>query len=243
MMLRIVSANFYAKNPQPEKDIKRLTRLNADAIGLQEAHNHLELIRREAAPLYNTHVGMDIGKRNITAFREVPILLHHKRNFEGMASHKISNLTDKGIGNARSMTTVRFRKYGRKFAHINTHLNAKIQNHDTGKPRSVRIPRVAEYIKSAGRLQRHIKQLQKRGYKVIVTGDLNYMSHKRIPGFFYMYWAPQKIFRRCGLHWVENGLDYVAWDKSLRKIGHGLVGTKATGSDHNWIVVTLDGKS
>ena len=142
---------------------------------------------------------------------------------------------------ASKATWALYEHAGRKWAHIQTHTNAHIE--DGGKPRT--LPRVTQDIRHLANLTTLVKELRAQGYKVTVAGDFNwaYRTGK--------VWAnaPRVVFWRLGM-WVNwanktapaggslgsRRIDYLAHDDAdLRIAGQHIVSGEH--SDHRWLVV------
>lgn len=230
--MRIASVNFYVFNKQPHKDTARLRRLNLDIIGFQEAQNDLHNIREglpEHRILWNRKV-------NTYGAREVAVAIRKDVRLLSATGREVSDLEpgeERKVFKSRWMTVVRFKRHGRKVAVINYHGNATIQDKRGYLLRNAE--RVREWLEASVIIQRRIKQLQRNGFDVFVTGDWNY-RRKSAP---LAYWSPQKIFTRCGLDWFEKGLDYIAWPKDWRRTGKQIIDAGVHGGDHDWIIIDV----
>jgi hypothetical protein len=143
----------------------------------------------------------------------------------------------KGIGNARFQINVERTRIGRKrrkAVHIATHWNAVIQNKDTGEV--LKTSRASAMV-PAGRILEHwIKQYLAQGYTVFVTGDFNWREKGKSSDW---WWAPENIFKRCGMHHFSVGLDWLAYSHDViprKPIQIIPAGTGGNHSDHPWIV-------
>jgi hypothetical protein len=136
---------------------------------------------------------------------------------------------------------VEFMKRDQKWVHFNTHTNAALQDHDTGRA-MVELARVQEAQKHMMKLEAMIKARQADGYQVLVTGDFNYRAFND-PGFKLWKWSPQLVFRRCSMNFSNEGLDYIGYSQGWARDKFTEIGTDKTGSDHPWLVLTLKRKA
>lgn len=182
--------------------------------------------------------------------REVPIALREDPHTEFERVQLISlseDLPGPGTGNDRWMNIVRFRHRGHPYFDIATHWNAAIQDMSTGKMHHNN--RVAATVDASRLLSLHLQVLQHgEGREGWVHGDFNYRSMNLAAGWalndseLWRY-APQRVFDSAGLGWYENGLDYLAWTRGLRRTGDVRVIPRlsaANMSDHPWLVGTFE---
>lgn len=214
----------------------RLDGLNAVALGLQEAWTADDDLLRAMRDEYLLFSGGPAGKSG----QEVPVLLSKKARYIGDGAYLVSDRVspdNKGIAPDRYLTWVRFEWKGVKYAIINMHPNAAVQNRDTGAPLSRKIKRVREFIRSMKELEEEIQSQKADGYVPVVTGDLNYRVR---PGVTLWKWSPAAVFKRNGLAFHAEGLDYIAWQATkLGKIRVNVIPASQTGSDHPWLVADL----
>lgn len=121
---------------------------------------------------------------------------------------------------------------GQTFAHalgavevIGAHPHAGI----LGVPESV--DRVQEYARSMGVLEDHVRQSLDKGRLPVVCGDLNYPDH----GQAGPSWSPARVFARLGLLTWTVGVDWMAWDPRLVRVGRRIVFPAQNGQDHPWL--------
>lgn len=234
--MRIATLNFYAGNKQPVKDLEFIKSFNADVIGMQEAHNRIDLIVKSLK-------GYDAfypDEANFFKDKEAPVFLKKQgTEYLGDFSYVIAEaaLPDK-IAPRRWLTGVRWKQDGKQNVLLNCHLHAVVQNRTTGKPLKRGIKRIQEYIKSIKEIEEEINAQLRDGYNVIVCGDLNYRKYN-VPGFRYWRYSPQKMFARTGLKYHQHGLDYVAWSSGLKKVSIRMIPKERTGSDHPWTIANF----
>lgn len=235
--MRLASINIYVGNKQLQKDVALIKTLDLDVAGYQEAHNAADELAKGLP--FNDILWDDKTKSS----REVLVSLNLRRNrLVGVTGREVSSVSPKEetkVFKPRSINVVKFinKNDGHKYALLNYHGNAAVQDRETGV--LLKAKRVVQWVRAAGIIQRRIKQLQKAGYRVLVTGDFNYRRFPRYSKFVLDYWSPQRIFRRRGLEWVEHGLDYIAWPEKMREVKTVTVPTSQHGGDHDWVVVHL----
>lgn len=235
--MRVASVNIYVANKQLQADLKRLKSLGLVAIGMQETHKRYADIVKGLSDTFDEY-SADRDSAGGRAPQDCTIFLHKKATYLGHGAYQVSEqVGDSGIAAARWLVWVRFQWNGHKYALLNVHLNAAIQNRKTGAPLTG-IERVRQYRLSAAEVEEEIASQQQDGYNVIVVGDFNYRRY-RIANFTLWKWSPQEIFRRRGLKYIEKGLDYVAWTPTLEQRKFDEIPTSQTGSDHPWLVVNL----
>ena len=236
--MKIASVNFYVFNKSPVRDLNRLERMGIDSIGFQEANRHFELIEKEL----DRYKVVKARRSNGYGAREVAVAIHERNEYLGHQGREVSDLDDGNetkIFKSRWITVVRFRGAdGYRYCHINYHGNAVVQSKRTGKLLR-NLERTKEWLDAAREINRTVKNMQERGYRIIVTGDFNYRRIKRLENFKLDFWSPQRIFKRRKLDYFERGLDYVAWSRPLKKKRVTIIDAGTTGSDHPWIVVEL----
>lgn len=220
---------------QVENNARRAAKSRARSIGFTEIDkgpvDDVSKLRR-AMPGYTLYAP-DKGQHS----REVPIALRKNPLIKASASSiQVSKDLGPGISNDRWMTilTWQFRASKRKTAHINTHWNAAIQDRPTGR---LKASARSKAMNNAGRrLEAVIRLLLMQGYDVIVTGDFNYRSDKDASRAW--YYSPENIFKRTGLKWHNDGLDWIAWSKGLKKKNIKTIqpGHDGNRSDHPWFI-------
>lgn len=234
-MVKVASANFYVGNTQPQKDAKFLRSFDFDVAGVQEGHSgNIEAIRAAIGDTHNVRFG------DTFEGKDVPVVFPKKLNVKSFKSRRVSKRAEvKNIGMPRAASILRFKKDGQTYCFINTHLNAAVQNRETDKPLSRQIPRVFEYTRSIVALELIIRRAKKRGEHVILVGDLNYRS---VPGGNDWFYSPHKMFKRVGMTYRDERLDYVAWTGRLKLETYRLVRQTQHGADHPWIIASFSVK-
>lgn len=234
--MRIASVNFYVFNRQAREDVRHLRRLGIDSIGFQEVQNHLHIVQ---SSLHNHRVLWN-KRNNSYGAREVAVALRRNNRLLGKNGTEVSDLEpgeERKVFKSRWITVVRFKHEGKRVAHINYHGNAAIQDKRGRLYRTAE--RVREWLEAAVLIERRIKRLKKRGFEVVVTGDFNYRRRK-VAGFTLTYRSPQRMFKRCGMEWIEHGVDYIAWTKGYRKTNVIKIDADEHGGDHPWLIVDLE---
>lgn len=239
--MKVASINFYVFNKQPDKDLERIKEMDLDVIGFQEMYRHLG---KAKATLTNHRVFW--GNQNTDGAREVASAVHKRYKVLGTGAREVSSASaseQTKIFKSRWITIVRFKNSsGTKFAHINYHGNAVLQDKKTGNL-ATRYLRVVRWMAAQQIIERRIKRLKRRGFKILVTGDFNYRNmSRRLEKFRLAYLSPQKMFQRCGLAYVEHGLDYVAHSEELPRQSVEIIKKETQGADHDWLVVTVGKK-
>ena len=235
--MRIASINFYAVNRQAREDLNRIQNdLQPDVVGFQELIRHLGL----AEDTLTNYRLLNARRDDTAASNEVTVGVRNRLTVRGWYALHVSQVTQESetrVFKNRWATVVKFLWKGQRWAILNYHGNALIQDRSTGDP--LENERVLEYRRAAIEIETHIKSLQQEGFRVIVTGDFNYRRYS-LRGFVLWYYSPQAIFERCNLSYAEKGLDYVAWPSCFNSVKQTLVPISQTGSDHPWLVVDID---
>lgn len=234
--MKIASVNWYVFNKQPHKDAALLEKIRPVSIGFQEVWRHYDFLERELTgyTLYHSR------KSDSSGAVETAIALRNDVELLGWGGKEVSDLEpgeENKVFKSRWCTIVRYVHEGHKYAHINYHGNAAVQSKRTGKLMT-QYERVHEWVEAAREIQTRIIGLQNRGYRVFVTGDWNY-RRLLIARFVLAYWSPQRIFKRTGLDYLEEGLDYVAYPKEMTRRKKSVIPRALTGSDHPWIIVDV----
>ncbi|MDO9455153.1 hypothetical protein [Nocardioides sp.] len=129
---------------------------------------------------------------------------------------------------------------GRRALAYSTHRNAWVQRRDgTVRPvwRGTREYR-AHVRAELALLDRHTTE----GWPVLGGGDFNYRVPCGKVRFVDDAWpyAPHRTFPQLGLHYVAHGLDGVCHDPVFEAVGGlDVIGRATTGSDHDWITLTV----
>lgn len=188
--LKIITANLWRENPKAAEDLATLAKERAHVIGLNEAAKHTELIGKVEG--YQAIYGRADGpKRARYVELQNPILLRSDIKVLEQGRFLVSRKV--GRSPERSLVWVTFEHAGEKRAHINTHFNSHVQ---AGASKPHKLPRVAEYVRGIRRTKRLVRRLQELGYKVTVSGDMNWSWTKRRSQWAF---SPKRQFRQVGL--------------------------------------------
>lgn len=236
--ISVIQANIYKFNEDVRHDIRKLVKQGAMAVCLNEAQNFIRDVERIGGNNGYALYGTDRGKGGTS------ILLHDDiPNVRTVQKH-ICNAVDPYPG--RIATCIKFRIDGEKYAIINVHFPAAVQE-------GIRTPVdhgiVAEFINGEKIVTAWANRLRDKGFRVIVIGDMNwaYVPWNLRPWF----WSPQSAFdRRCGMtcNYDEETLprpigdkraiEYVFWHPDdFEYISQRFVGPES--SDHPFIEVVL----
>jgi hypothetical protein len=230
--LTIAHGNLFKDNTQKGADVALLDKQTAHVFGLNEAYRFRDLLKT----LKNYRV---IAPGTGAALNNV-ILLRHDITWLGEGWRKMCDKV--GTSPERTATWALYQHAGHKWAHIQTHTNAHIE--DAGKPRN--LPRVAQDIIHMRRLTALVKELRAQGYRVTIAGDFNW--HWKVGKVW--TWAPRAMFARLGMrsNWItpsaptggslgSRRIDYLAHDDADLRIAsqHIISGEH---SDHRWLSVT-----
>lgn len=231
--MKIASINIYAGNKQLAKDIRTIKSLDLDVFGVQEASRRFNMLANGFDRGYRVFAPKSSirGAKDCTTFvsRRLKVVAHSTKIISQAAAPK-------RVAPARWLTAVVVEEGGERYAFLNVHLHASIQNRRTGNPLNAR--RVNQYIKGIQEIERQIGAYQKAGYKVIVVGDFNYRIFK-VRAFRLWRYSPQSLFERCGLQFISDKLDYIAFSKSLKIKSRKNIPTSQTGADHPWLILDL----
>jgi len=98
--------------------------------------------------------------------------------------------------------------------------------------------RAVKYRRNMRRLEALVRLLRIRygaDLDIVVMGDLNYPNVR--DG---RHRAPRQVFTRLGMSWVSNGVDWVAFSKTLRLVDSQIIPKGTNGQDHPWLEVELE---
>jgi hypothetical protein len=233
--LTIRLANLWRENPRVEADLfKLLGDQHAHIVGINEGGDFTAEIRA-AATACGYQVFGDQGSR---AERMNPVLVRNDVRVFGHHVYKMCEQVGRPphVSPARHATAVMFQLGSEKRAHLVTHMNSHVQS--ANGPRD--LPRVGQYVAHMKRLAQLVREARQHGYRVTVSGDLNWSYSARVLGW---YWSPRRTFKRLGMvtQWAGRGapqrgshgrrrIDYVAHDpRDLTITGQRLLDTH---SDH-----------
>lgn len=228
-----------------EHNLRSTKTLNVRSGGYTEMDpgpfSYVPAMRRILAPatiFTDSDKDKDPGKHS----QEVPIAGRTSRRHKVTNSRTVMLSPDLGVGihNDRHMTIVEWqvgflRK--RRWAHIATHLNAGIQNPDTGLMHQNTAVLVTEEAVIA--IEDEIDSLVNRGFEVVLSGDFNWRVHEGVTPWKY---SPISVAARHHMKIYSNGLDHILWTRGLRQMKVPAVYSRNTDfnmSDHPWTVLTL----
>jgi len=229
---------MYVGNRYPGDGFTRLVKalrpwLKPDSAGLQEVGEHpgnLESVRG-----YNLF--MKRGPETERFHRSNAILLKKGLTFLGFEFIKAADGAGTPVTPPRSIIVVRYKKRGRKIAHINTHFHvvpeedlARMSEHEYGKA-------ARQYRDHAILLNKTALGLMRAGYFVVVTADANTRPRAGVPDWKYSVY---NYLPKAGMKIVRNIVDLVGYDSRMKLTGHKIIHSGVTGGDgHSAIAVKL----
>jgi hypothetical protein len=234
--LHFITANFWRENPQPDADLRLLTRTYADIIGLNEA--------RRFTPKLLALQGFEVATGTTPLTRNNPILVRIQDRIKVTGFETRQMCDPVGISPARAATLVKYTIGGQRRAHLQTHLNAHIE--DGGQPRE--LPRVQQAIRHMIRLQSWVRHLR-QAHRVTVSGDFNWgwTANDRHDWAY----SPERVFARLGMRAQfedsppaggtlgNRRVDYLFFDpRDLLIVRQGIVAGEH--SDHRWVSVKAE---
>lgn len=119
-----------------------------------------------------------------------------------------------------------------QLAHVNAH------PHPMTDDRPLSVDRVRETAEYWGTVSRLLVFLRQEGFRRILTGDVNARPGGDSEGFAGAY----DVLRAARLDYVHEGLDVIAFERTLHPTHTRVIPREATGSDHPGLIVELDGK-
>jgi hypothetical protein len=236
--VRLLQANIYKGNKRLHDAFAVILRLDPDVVSINEGIRAVPALR-EAGRLM-ARFRLVVNRVRSRGGWDTPILLNDTRNeVRGWWSRRQTrpSIPSKWAP-ARFTTSVAFDdEEGRTWRHFNVHLNAVIQSKRTWDP-LLQAARTVWAGRQMASLERQIKRAQRRGRLVSGAGDLNW--NDRRPSGAPWKWAPQEVFARCGLAWVNVGPDWVWFPASWVVTEQGVIDQDETGSDHKWLWVDVE---
>lgn len=224
--VKIITANVYTANHSELQAREALESRGADLIGTQEAHWLAGLDG------YKRHRPDWAGDRFSV---HNAIFLSQVHRYEGHGGYRVTDTIEGDkFGPARWITWCRGLVDGHQLVHIDTHINAQIQNRTTGALHSG--PRVDEARKHMRALVREIRRQRADGWDPVVTLDSNYArrdGQRRL-------WrhSPHRAFPRAGLLYLPRHIDGIAVPKGSTVQVAGPF--DIPGSDHRGLELTVD---
>lgn len=222
--MKIITANVYAFNREQEDASRVLEDSDAVAIGAQEAWRFTNLDG------YSRHRG-DGGRGAL----EVPIFLRKRDTaYLGHAGYRVTPDLGTSVAPDRWITWCRFRHDEHRFVLINTHVNAALQDRDTGELyQAARVEWAERHMRAVvAEVRRH----RRDGFRPIVTGDFNY--YPRAGQSEPWRWSPHVALTRIRMDYKSHRLDGIAVPSVLESTtAHDF---DLPGSDHRAVSVHLD---
>jgi len=233
-------------------------------VGLEKNLAHI----RDEHPHGVALTELDLGKRDyIPVVRKVfrpqfeviaPDKGQHSREIAVVVKGKVlSNETiqiskdigDAGVGNDRWVNRVKYKRWGRTYVWLHTHVDAVIQDHE---PRSKDFGKMLDNARTlvTAKAMETIEGLAREAlrdpkvFAIKISGDFNYLPVGKgttIPQVQPWEFSPQEMFRRLGMQWVNSRVVYYAWSKNLRKrrVKQVPPHSRTNLSDHGRIVVDV----
>lgn len=235
----------------PQKDgvglvhnLRNLRAMRARVVGLTEmdagARSETHLVRRIFGRRYKVLV-RDIGGHS----EEIPLAVKvgifcRVLNFRLIRLSR--DVGERGVGNDRYLVVVEFRRFGKTYVVLHTHVDAVIQDHHTGRmiqnERTVVTAIAMETIEEQARLAIFDPTVD----GVWVMGDLNILPvgpGTEFPDVTPWVHSPQAMFERLGMAWDNSRVVYMAWSKKLKRRGQIQIvpaHSHVDRADHGWLV-------
>ena len=239
--LGLLQANIMKSNPRLPEALASIEQLDPDIANLNEAINAVEPMRRRWKSVHLFDVLAP--KRRSRGGWDTVVLLNRVRNrlIGARSTRDTEPAAPSKWAPARFTNIVRWiprhAVNADRGKHFDVHLNAVIQSKRTGGP-LLQAARTVQAGIQMRLLQTRIRWAMRRGYDVTVAGDFNYRVR---PGSKVWKWAPENVFARCGLTFVRDGIDYIAYDPTRwRLVRREVIAREDTGSDHEWLYVELE---
>ncbi len=200
--LDVIAVNVYVNNPTLGLALWRLRHYGADVIGISEG--------------YRVHAGglryRLFGRRIPRDARDVPLLLRRSFIFGRGGSVQMSPDLGTRVAPARWTTRRRFHKAGVVVSAINTHVNAGIQDPQTGEGRP-NTPGGRAAAEHAAQIVAMAEAERLAGCRPVVTADGNYAVPRGQVTTLAEAWPGSLPGALHGAgYWVElDGVDLVAW--------------------------------
>lgn len=188
--LKIITANLWRENKEVVADLDQLRKERAHIIALNEAANHLDAILQVKG--YQAVYGRASNLERAPKIElQNPVLV--RNGIEVLDQGRL--LISKGVNRSPERAAVWFTyEYaGEKRAHINTHFNSHVQ---AGARVPHNLPRVGEYVRGVRKVKRLVRALQAQGYRVTVSGDMNWSFTKSKTQWLF---SPKSQFKKVGL--------------------------------------------
>lgn len=209
--------------------------LGASSIEWTEAYNRNPLIRSRVS--YRTLVGKSkTDKRR--GPKDNPISVKRGRQvIEWHAVKACRASVPLEIAPERWVTVVVYQEPGvGKVAHFAFHPHAKVQDSPPGNDRQREKAfqdRRRKYAAGMRVLEGMVREMQAKDYLIVVSGDLNWRGDDGPT------WAPAPTFKRLGLQFWNDGLDWIAYDHDLVLVKRRTISERENGQDHPWLLATL----
>jgi len=230
---RIVTANMFTRNPArgsivsgPVEGIGRIVARVVKALGMQPdaiaaQEGQFMLSKLEEVDGYNLFDARSDGE----ASKEIPVLLHAKRQCLGTEYHHAANGTGTGaLDHARGIFVVKYVKRGSRCAVVNTHMGLFADEADLESGKRKPGPAALQHAEHAQQVVRIVKRLRANGYTVHVTADANARG----------IWSQSlpAVLAAAGMRVTRNSVDLIASDPGrVRFKQQVLIAKEQTGSD------------
>lgn len=223
--MKIITSNVYAWNREQDAAKQVLSDSAAVVIGAQEAWRFGEIEGYQRCG----------SRRGGKPAQEVPIFLRdHGTRYLGGGAYMVKPDLGDSFTPERWITWIRFAHHGHRFAAINTHLDAALQNRETGEVyhSAARVEWAETHMR---RLLREVRHQRRAGYKPIVTADFNYFPRKGQTELW--RWSPHLALERARLHYEWHRLDGIGVPARME---HGNAHDfELPGSDHRSVSLVL----
>lgn len=204
--MKVITSNVYAWNREQDAACRVLTDTDAVVIGAQEAW-------RFPTPDGYTRHGEGIADGSLKGAAEVPVFLRREgTTFLGEGHYKVT--PDLGSSDApdRWITWVRFAHAGHRWCLLNTHVNAALQDRDTGEVfhGQARVLWAQRHMEA---IVREVKRQRRDGFRPLVTADANYYPR---PGQTDVWdWSPHVALAKVRMVWHGHRLDGIGTPSTL----------------------------
>jgi endonuclease/exonuclease/phosphatase (EEP) superfamily protein YafD len=184
--LEVITANLWRENRFVAADLAEIAKMKPHVVGVNEGANHRAHITSLEG--YQAVYGTQAQSRSAL---QNPILLRKDLKVLNSGVIEVSKPINRSPGRTAVWVTYEF--LGQKRAHVNTHFNSHVQ---AGARVPHNLPRVGEYVKGIRKVKRLVESLQDDGYKVTLTGDMNWSFTEQA---LQWRWAPKRVFKKVGM--------------------------------------------
>lgn len=225
--LRIMHAPLHGVSATPQQ-LRRALSFDPCSVSFSESYPLTIFPFLIARPSYPATVGKKASLRPLRGPHDTPILRRrHHRKIDSFAYKAVDSSIPIKIAPERWNTGVAYRHSWGRIGHITAHPNAVVQGLDPRK-----VDRVAKYVDQMTKLEKSIREWQRLGYWVVVTGDLNH-HEGGAP------WGPEAMFSRLNMRTWRVGVDWIAYDHRLWLPEDRRLIITDNGQDHPWMVATF----